>query len=265
MRRLFLCFLLLFPMGKSVVFAADDMRSILNDLKTTRDAVFAESAREASGHFTFVYLQPDSQAVSEMADSLEAAYSRISTGLNTKRISPITVFVYPSLKSFHSILPMKDAPGWVAGKAWGKDEIHIVSLNNPGPSHNRESILTISVHEFAHCATANITELTPDFPCWLSEGIALYFAGQFQNPKDFVYIREGKYPSLALLSDQVNGLEKVYEVSYTLVEYIVDTWGDDSLHDLVLNRGDIRKTLGISEQDFEAGWHGYIEAKYLKS
>ncbi|MFC1694077.1 hypothetical protein ACFL1R_11275 [Candidatus Latescibacterota bacterium] len=199
--RLLLFFVILFSsIGRNAAFAANDFKAIENDIKTIRDTIFAESAQKASRHFTFIYLQQDSQAVSEMAEALETAYPRISTGLKIN-ISPITVFVYPSLKSFHSIIPMKEVPDWVAGKAWGNNEIHIVSLNNPGPVHNRKSISTIAVHEFAHCATAQISELTLDFPCWLTEGIALFFAGQFQNPKDFAYIREGNYPSLGLLSD----------------------------------------------------------------
>ncbi|OEH86847.1 hypothetical protein BHU72_00855 [Desulfuribacillus stibiiarsenatis] len=98
---------------------------------------------------------------------------------------------------------------------------------------------------------------------WLSEGVSVYEANQFRNPKDFNYIRENQFSTLSELSDTNN--TKEYDLGYVVVEFIQVTWGIDALNNLIKSGGNVSATLKISTQEFEKEWNQYIREKYLKS
>jgi len=51
-------------------------------------------------------------------------------------------------------------------------------------------------------------------------------------------------------------------VGYSLIEYIVEKWGEDKLPGLITSYIDIETVLGVSESDFEKGWIDFVKAKY---
>ena len=160
---------------------------------------------------------------------------------------------------------MSDIPDWVVGRAFGKDQLHIVSPAKPGPAHDTESLMTIAVHELIHCITGNLVELTMDYPCWLMEGVAIYYAKQFQHPGKLNYLKTGEFPSLTKLSNQsdLESVKQVYELSYTIIEFIIERWGEHKLTLLLQNNGDISSALGIAASDFEVQWQEFVTNKYL--
>jgi len=237
--------------------------SIERELQTRRESIFAGAITQWTPHFVLHYLADDSAAVDDLLNTLEQARPRVLASLDLVDIDAVDVYVYPSLAAFHSVLPMREVPDWVVGRAWGFGEPHMVSPLNPGPAHTRESLMVVAVHELAHCATANITPLTMDFPAWLSEGAAMYLAGQFQDPRGLGYLREGRFPSLEVLSDQVAGLDKVYEVGYLIVEFVLSHYGASGLHALIAARGNTKAALGIDVGVFERDWQAFVKQKYL--
>ena len=67
-----------------------------------------------------------------------------------------------------------------------------------------------------------------------------------------------KKPTLAYL----NKSNQIYNVGYTIIEYIVEIWGKDKLPVLITSYVDIENVLKISESDFEKGWVDYVDEKY---
>ena len=60
-----------------------------------------------------------------------------------------------------------------------------------------------------------------------------------------------------------------YIESYTVVEYIVNTYGRDTLVRILRARRDnpdmhevIKDTLGVSYEEFEFGWMNFVKEKY---
>ena len=76
------------------------------------------------------------------------------------------------------------------------------------------------------------------------------------------YIRAGRYPTLAQLNAEITSNHQVYEVGYVLGEFIVETWGPDGLIRLVQLSGDVAVAYGVSVEEFEARWYGFLRAKY---
>ena len=53
-------------------------------------------------------------------------------------------------------------------------------------------------------------------------------------------------------------------MGYILLEYIIIEWSMDSVIYLIKTNGNISHSLGITEKDFESGWHEFVEENYLK-
>lgn len=202
-----------------------------------------------SDHFNIYYTEKDGSCINEVVQRLEGSYAKITEELKVSQMEKVNIIIYPNLEDFHQAINQPNAPDWLVGYAVGRQEILMVSPINPGPSHN--DMYQVVVHEFAHCVTANIQ---PDVyqVKWLSEGVALYEAGQRQQPPN-------NLPSL----DQLNNSDTyIYGVGYVLIEYIVDQWGLESLRTLILAKGDIPFVLHISTTEFEQGWSKYVSNKY---
>jgi hypothetical protein len=134
----------------------------------------------------------------------------------------------------------------------------------------------IAVHEFAHTVTLKLlldSEEQPvnstdfdkklsSFPIWLWEAISVYEASQFTDPKTLPYLNNGQYPTLAELNSPLKG-GKIYSCGYTIIEYILSEYGQDTLISLIRNYGDLKKTLNVTESQFSASWYEFVK-KYLK-
>jgi len=123
-------------------------------------------------------------------------------------------------------------------------------------------MLAIAVHEFTHCVTLNLEPRIANNPRWLWEGVALFEAGQFVNPRRLSYMVEGHPPTLAELNANWQTNSQVYDLGYLLVEYIVEKWSRQHVIDLIKAFGDISSVMGITVSEFEAGWYAFVMNKY---
>jgi len=132
-----------------------------------------------------------------------------------------------------------------------------------------------AIHEFAHTVTLRLLidhEPQPldtvkferrfaSLPVWLWEAVACYEANQAYNPISFPYMRDGKYPSLSELNQRSKGA-KIYDVGYSLVDFIESKWGHDRFIKLILTYGDVQKVLGVTDKEFSKLWSDFVHAKY---
>ncbi len=212
-----------------------------------------------STNFRAYYTEADQTAAQEILDLLETNHDRITTDLRPDKSGQYTVRIYPNLQEFHKDLNMPNAPDWAVGTAWGDSELRIVSPNNPGPSHTYDSMLQVAVHEFAHCVTLRLAAgRDPRKMIWLWESIALYEAGQDRDLSNVPYMQTGQYPRFLEITDQTQSTE-IYQLGYSIADYIVTTWGWEGIRNLVLNTGDVTKALNVSEDEFYAGWYAFAK------
>ena len=98
-------------------------------------------------------------------------------------------------------------------------------------------------------------------PVWLWEAVAVYEAGQLVPPSSLPSLVAGRFPTLAELSSRSSS-PSIYDVGYTLTEFIVARWGLDGLRRLIRSLGDL-STLGHTTASFEAEWRAFVTARYL--
>jgi hypothetical protein len=214
-----------------------------------------------SPHFRFAYTPLDRNNISSIADSVEAQYARIVSDLQSDALPTVNVTFY----SDHANLVAATAPvagvvpDWASGLATAQDQIHLMSPNAPawGPYDRMVSNL---VHEFAHCVSMHINTRIPNNPRWFWESVAIYESGQFVDPRTLAYMRDGQAPSFASLNSFDN--TRVYEVGYTIAEFIVSRWGREALNRLIASNANVDVTLGISQPAFEQQWLAFVRQRY---
>jgi len=137
-----------------------------------------------------------------------------------------------------------------------------------GPTESRlyynNQVAVAAVHEFAHLVSMQVNSTIPNNPRWLWEAVAVYENNEFVDPRTLNYMVSGNYPTLnELNTDYNNSNHNIYQVGYVLLEYIIDTWGMDTVIELIQNNGNLSTSLGLTNQEFESGWYQYAESTYL--
>ncbi len=220
-----------------------------------------DEMKYTSAHFVIHYTALDRTNIAAIAQRLETSHERIARDLEAVALPVITVHFYSDQKKIHTDIGLPNAPEWVIGTATNATELRMMSPN--WPSRNFDSMLTVAVHEFTHCATLNLAPRFANNPRWLWEAMALYEAGQFVHPRNLSYMTSGTPPTLAELEANWQTNTKIYDLGYVLAEYVVTKWGMPALVNLIKSLGDIPATLGVTVAEFEGGWYAFVKSKYL--
>ena len=129
---------------------------------------------------------------------------------------------------------------------------------------NRSNLAYNTVHEFAHIVSLNVNNNFGNNPRWFWEAVATYESGEFINPKNLPYLAAGNFPTIVELNSDYNtGNRKIYEVGYLLSEYILENWGRESYIRMIRQNANIEIVLGVTTQQFEAGWKNFVITKYF--
>ena len=217
-------------------------------------------------HFTFLFSSSiEASSVIGLSKALESSYHKIGTNLNTTPAENIEVNIYAQRWRY-----IKATGHWNAsGSIEGISKLHFMEdawLNT--------EISKIAIHEFVHTVVLKLLidrEPKPldkkfddkfsTFPIWLWEGVSVYEAGQFYEPKTLAYLNNGQYPEISELNNRSAG-QKIYTCGYTIIEYILDVYGKDKLIELIASYGDLEKVLKLTEEQFSSKWYQFIVNKY---
>jgi hypothetical protein len=214
-----------------------------------------------SSHFEFAYTPLDAKSIASIAAAVEAQYARIVSDLRSDSLPLVHVTFYVD----HAALVAATSPvagtvpSWAAGLAIAQDQIHMMSPNAPGWATS-DSTMPNLVHEFAHCVSIHLNARIPNNPRWFWESVAIYESGQSADLRALAYMRDGQTPSFASLNTYDNS--RVYELGYSIGEFIVTRWGRGALNKLVLNNANVSATLGVSQAEFEALWLAFVRQRY---
>ena len=199
-------------------------------------------------HFSLLYSQADADKMDAYATELETAYPRITADLDQKDLPRIVGRFYPDQASYTAFTGHGSL-----GSVQDRNLFSIVTVPFKA---------SVPVHEFAHCVTLHLDGQAGNNPTWLWEAVAVYEARDLVNPLTVPCLASRNFPTLAQLNVR-GGSCDIYQVGYTLTEYIVEGWGFAGLRDLIVAHGDPRESLGMSIEELQAGWWRFLEERYL--
>lgn len=201
------------------------------------------------------------QAVLETA---EATIDRLSAEFGAQLSEPVRIWVYNSREDFGGSLAPNSEP-WVVGAAYPALGL-INAVLPPGNTREMARVIPHEIsHQVLHQATRNPFNQPPD---WLEEGLAsrAQLAGHEMLWRSVeAAALAGNLDSLRILNGEFpydsSGALLAYGESMSAVSYIIDTYGEDAMSDLiaVLREGvtydeAVERTLGIPLDQLSDDW-----------
>ena len=212
-----------------------------------------------SGNFSFVLNNGLTQSILAPIESkLEANYSRVLNDLGIASMSLITIKIYNDETDFLNEMQNDLGVKYPGASGYISKLTEIKMMFRPNSPQ-------IALHEFCHVVSLAVNNRFGNNPRWFWETVAIYEAGEFNNPTSISYLVNGNYPTLEELNSSFNSGYKIYEVGFILSEYIIHDFGKVALVNLIKSNADIESTLGITVLQFENAWKNFVRNKYFIS
>ena len=204
----------------------DDDRYLWQSLTST--------APQGSEMSLFWYEGSDSFA-RELMDTCEEGLARLTQDIGTYPERPINIYIYASDNDLKGamIFPQE----WTGGVAFTAFSTIAIGISPSELDWGKKALL----HELTHLVVHQAT-FSPygQLPLWLDEGLAMYNEGEL-DPVLRSYLEE------AIAEDELISVRSLcspfsaysekaslsYAQSYSLVEYLLDNYGQDSMLDLL--------------------------------
>lgn len=126
-----------------------------------------------------------------------------------------------------------------------------------------QTLSQTALHEYVHLITLEVNPKFANNPRWLWEAIAIYKSEDnwhYAATPDLVISR---FDSLAqqLYSSHETGA--IYEIGYTIGEYIEKTWGDRAFVNLIKSNGDFSELTSKPVDVIFQDWKKFVEDTYF--
>lgn len=221
----------------------------------------AQLQTRSTDHFVFQYPAGDAAAIETIASVAEGEYARVIRDLGVDAMPQVRVTFYVDHGSLEAAT--RDVAGVIPALASGlvtsESAIHMMSPNAPG--WGPVDLVAVNVvHEFAHCVSLHLNPRIANNPRWLWESVAVYEAGQRVDLRTLPYMTALAPPPFDSLNTFDN--TRVYEVGYSIAEFVVSRWGQTALIRLVTSNADTAAVLGTSLGDFQRDWFTFVRDRY---
>lgn len=192
------------------------------------------------------------ETMKSVEKTVEDHYARIIADFNVKDMPAATVKIWQDRGEFEASYgdDAQYVQGYVVPELW---EARFFN--------GRPDIGLGVVHEYTHLVTLALNPSFDNNPRWLWEATAIYESGRPPVPEisSLKCFSKSSYPTIENLEQHPFN---IYKVGFFLVDFIVSTWGQEKLIDLVKSNGDFQATLRMSTNDFEKMWLTFLQRKY---
>ena len=219
------------------------------------------------GELSLFWYEGSDSFARELMDACEEGLARLTQDIGTYPERPIKIYIYASTDDLQGamIFPQE----WTGGVAFTAFSIIAIGIPPSDLDWGKRAL----VHELTHLVVHQAT-FSPygRLPLWLDEGLAMYNEGEL-DPVFRSYLQE------AILEDELISVRSLcspfsaetekarlsYAQSYSLVEYLLDNYGQDSMLDLltILKQGStydeaLIEVYGFDIDGLDANWRATL-------
>ncbi len=219
------------------------------------------------GEMTLFWYEGNDSFARELMDACEEGLARLTQDIGTYPERPIKIYIYASTSDLQGamIFPQE----WTGGVAFTEFSTIAIGISPARLDWGKRAL----VHELTHLVVHQAT-FSPygQLPLWLDEGLAMYNEGEL-DPVFRSYLQE------AILEDELISVRSLcspfsaysekarlsYAQSYSLVEYLLDNYGQDRMLDLLalLKHGStydeaLTEVYGFDIDGLDARWRGTL-------
>lgn len=232
---------------------------VQQEMKAVLNRVYGGEIHLETEHFVF-YGDNATDYIQRLGKAIETEYIRLSGDFEFILQSKQMVYVYATQSRLHSALGDPHGPSWLrAGCGW--DILHIAPESCFTDLSAEAALLHVFVQQM-------MGQINPFIPYWLQQGIAAYESHWLDEARIQTMFRENqRRPDLDVVRNLTMKYDDFrtaggYELSFTVVEYIVNRYGHPGL--LACLR---RPEAWMAERhddgsDFWSGWQIFAERKY---
>ena len=206
-------------------------RSLTSSGSPEKSAIF----QSEGGELTLFWYEGDDSFARELMSVCEAGLARLTANIGTYPEKPIKIYIYASAEDLQGamIFPQE----WTGGVAFTEFGIIAIGISPARLDWGKRAL----VHELTHLVVHQAT-FSPysRLPIWLDEGLAMYNEGEldpYLRPYLQKAISEDRLISVRSLCSPFSAeSEKAYlsyAQSYSLVEYLLDNYGQESMLNLL--------------------------------
>jgi hypothetical protein len=223
------------------------------------------------GEVTIYCYQGDDDFIAELMEAAQGALARLAESTGAELEQPVRLYIYASALDLQGamIYPQE----WTGGVAYPRLGIVAIGISPTDIDWGKRAI----AHELAHLVTHQMT-LNPysDIPRWLDEGLSMYAEGAMLttlfNALSGAIANDSliSVPSLASpFSAYTDTAAISYAESYSLVEYLILTYGHDKMLELLntFSQGAgydeaLEAVYGFDMRELDSLWREYAAPPY---
>lgn len=222
------------------------------------------------GKIRLHWYQSDRNFAQKLLDNAVSGLKRVEQDAGLSTDKPIDLYIYANTNDMKNAILYE--PAWTGGEAYPEHNIVIIGV---GPSDLSWG-LRAEVHELTHVIVGHLTfSCLGSVPTWLNEGLAVYSEGNLdpgsQTQLDNA-IKNDTLLSVRSLSGPFSEIaDKAnlsYSESYSIVKFLIQTYGRDKMTALLLALRDgntidtaLKQVYGFNVEGLEDAWRADIGAK----
>jgi hypothetical protein len=223
----------------------------------------------SGGNITLHYYDGGQSFGQSLHDAAAQALARLSKDVGISSDKPVDIYIYANTSDLQASILYE--PSWVGGQAFPETNIVIIGVSTDQLDWGKST----EAHELTHVLVGHLTFSCLGFiPTWLNEGLAMYGEGgpaaaevnQFDQAKTANQLLA--LSSLAgAFSDEANRANLSYTEAYSVVNYLIQTYGRDKMTALLisLRNGNtidqaLQSAYGFDTNGLEDVWRASIGA-----
>ncbi len=224
------------------------------------------------GKINLHYYSGEASFGQQLHDAAVQALVRLSQDVGVSTDSPVDIYIYANQNDLLAAALYQ--PSWVGGHAFPENNIVIIDV----PTDQLDQGKIDEAHELTHVLVGHLTFSCLGFlPQWLNEGLAMYGQGGVQATEQAQFDQAkaaNQLPSLHSLtgafSAEATQAELSYTEAYSVVDFMIKTYGQAKMNTLLLDLRDgqttddaLQAVYGFNTDGLENAWRSSIGAQPL--
>ncbi len=247
-----------------------------HQLKTERKSFLYTDTRhtwksKTTGNLTLSWYQGSDSFGNDLFEAAKTALAQLEKDAGVTVREPVSLWIYESYDELRSAME-QGAKEWTGGVSYSDMGVILIGIAESNLAWGKRAVS----HELSHVVIDQATH-NPfgDLPRWLNEGLAMYSEGplesQYKTSLDRA-VSQGKLLTLKTISSNFpadsNAATLSYAESYSVLKYLIDTYGRDKMAALLnvfkegaTYDGALKKVYGMDTDGLDTAWQGSLGIK----
>ena len=227
------------------------------------------------GKVTILWYEGAQSFAQELMSTAQEALTQLAEDTGAQLKKPVEIYIYASSTDLQGamIFPQE----WTGGVTFTRYGIIAIGISPNNLSWGKRA----TVHELTHLVTHQVTS-SPynDMPTWLNEGLSMYSEGLLEPGYVDILkkaITEDSLITVRTLSSEFSAdpdqAYLAYAESYSLVEFLIGTYGRDKMLELLTTfsqgngyyDGALEKVYGFDRDGLNTLWRVYVRRQYQEA